>query len=130
RQQDANSLLAEVADNVLDIGNRLGVNAGERFIEENEQGFTHQAAGDFQTAFLASGETGGVVLAHLVQTEFSQDFIGPLPALASCQPALQTAAERHRLQNRQNVLLDRKFSENTGLLRQVAHAEAGSAKHR
>src|SRR5262249_62095128 len=45
-QQDADALVAQVADDGADVGNGDRVDAGERLVEQDEQRFADQAAGD------------------------------------------------------------------------------------
>src|SRR5205823_1496553 len=60
-KQDADSVAAQVADNLLDVGDGLRIDAGERLVEKNQKRLASQAAGDFEAAFLTAGKPRRVV---------------------------------------------------------------------
>ena len=47
RDQDADSPLAQVQNDFLDIDDGNGIDAGERFVQEHEARFASQGPGDF-----------------------------------------------------------------------------------
>ena len=75
--------VAQVADDLLDVGDGLRVDAGERLVEQDQQRVADQAAGDLQAALLAAGQPGGVVLAQVGQAELLQHLVGLLVALGA-----------------------------------------------
>ncbi len=109
--EDADLLLLEEADEVLDVGDGEGVDVGKGFVEEKERGLRDEGAGDFQTAPLAAGESGGSLVAQMSEMELLEErlkreiFVGK------------------GLENAEDVLLDGKGAENGGLLREIAKAE-------
>ena len=54
--QHADAEAGKVADELLDIADGDGVDAGERFVEQNEGGAAGERAGDFATAPFAARE--------------------------------------------------------------------------
>ena len=71
RDEDADALILEAADDLLNVGYRLRVDAGERLVKEDDERIANQAAGDFQPPRLAAGQPGRVVLAKVAEAERS-----------------------------------------------------------
>src|SRR5262249_12327194 len=78
-RQDADALPAQFPDDVLDVGDGFRVDAGEGFVQKDQERLAHQAAGDFQAAFFAPGQAGGIVFANVGQSELFQHGLGAFP---------------------------------------------------
>lgn len=68
--EDADLLVFEDADEVLDVGDGEGIDVGEGFVEEEERGLCDEGAGDFEAASFAAGEGGGFFGAEVGEVEF------------------------------------------------------------
>ena len=78
-QQNADVvLLDQGADLVLDLGDRLGIDAGERLVEHDHLGFGDQRPGNFQPPALATRDTVGLGLADLGQAELIEQLVLPV----------------------------------------------------
>src|SRR5262249_19102851 len=127
--QDADALLAQILHDVADVGDGRRVDAGEWLVEKDQQRIADETAGDLQAPFLAAGQASGHTLADMEEAELREYPIRAFPALAAGQLAAEDAVTRHRLEDGEDVLLDGQLAEDAGLLRKVAHAEAGAAIH-
>ncbi len=57
--QDADAATLEIVDDLADIGDGQGIDAGEGFIEQHEGRLAGQGAGDFDAAAFTTGQGGG-----------------------------------------------------------------------
>ena len=71
--EDSDVAVLQLPDDLLDVlhGNR--VDAGERFVENDELRLDGQTAGYLRAATLTTGELVTFVLAHLAQTELGDE---------------------------------------------------------
>ena len=60
RQQDTDSSLGELHDDLLDLADGDRVDSAERFVQENETRFHDERPGDLETPLLAAGEYRGL----------------------------------------------------------------------
>ena len=89
RQENAYALIAQSQDDLADVRDRDGIDAGEGLVQEDQQRLANQAAGDLQTPLLAAGASRRGVFADPRQAKLFQDALGSLPALAARQrPAM------------------------------------------
>ena len=86
-QQDADVVgLDQAADLVLDLGDGLGVDAGERLVEHDQLRLGDQRPGDLQPPALAAGDAVGLGLADLGQAELVEQLVLAVLALAAVHP--------------------------------------------
>src|SRR4051812_20413061 len=112
RDQNADAAGLQIEDDLLQIEHRDGIDAAERFIEQNEIRLDAKAAGDLHAAALTAGNRVSAILANVVQPKLVNQ---SLQALAAFVPG-----DGLRFQNRQNVLFHGQLAEDRRLLRQVA----------
>jgi hypothetical protein len=113
----------QVADLLLDLADRLGVDARERLVEHDELGVGDEGAGDLGPPPLAARDHVGLGLADLAQAEAVDQVVEPLPALLAGHVA-------SGFEDRHQVLFDRELAEDARVLGEVAHPGAGSEVHR
>src|SRR6185369_13981028 len=119
--EDADPAIAQPRDDLLDVGDRDGIDARERLVQQQVLRARHQGARDLQPPPLAARQRVGGVRRQGGEVELGQQVAGPLPAL--------DRVEIQRLQDGQQVLLYRQLSEDRRLLRQVPHAHAAPLVH-
>ncbi len=112
-------LLDQVADLVLDLGDRLGVDAGERLVEHDHLGLGDQRPRDLDAPALAAGDAVGLGLADLGQAELVQQLI--LPVFSLLPGHLRSGFE-----DRHQVVFDGQLAEDARILSEVSHAGAGA----
>ena len=76
--QNADTALPKVTDDALDIDNGERIDSREGLVEQNELRLHSEAAGDFQAASLAPGQTGCVIVAQLSDPELGQELMAQL----------------------------------------------------
>ena len=89
RQQDADPLCRQFADVAANVLRRFRIDGRERFIEQNEQRLTRQAACNFKTSLLATRTAGRRVFADVSKLKPLDQCVRPLPALRIAQFAAQ-----------------------------------------
>jgi hypothetical protein len=120
--EDADSLLFEVEDDLADVVDGQRVDAGEGFVEEDELRLGRQAAGDLDSAAFTARKGVAASASDVGDAEFFEQLIetgeplGPL--------------HRHRFEHRQDVLLGRHLAKDRSLLRQIPEAKTGPQVHR
>jgi hypothetical protein len=119
--QDSDALLGESVNDVLKFFDGDGVNSGERFVEEDEVGFSGHCAGNLDPAPFASGEDS----AEAGEDPFDAEFFGESVNAF----VLDFAGEAAGLENEPKVVFYSKASEDAGFLGEVADAGAGSFVH-
>ena len=100
----------------------IGIDARERFVEQDELRRDDERARDFDPAALPARERIRGRLGEGGQPELGQQLPPP------CGPG--GAVQLKRFENRRDVLLDRQAAENGRLLRKVADAFPGPHVHR
>jgi hypothetical protein len=120
--EDADATVFEVKDDLLDVRDGDGIDAGERLVEQHEFRGDDQRARDFDPAALAPGQRVGRRLGQRGQAKLSQQL---RPARAPGR-----AVERQRLENGREVLLDRQSTEDGRFLWQVPDAFSRPHVHR
>src|SRR5262249_37945467 len=110
RHQNADAAASKIAHNLLDVALGKRIDRGERFVKQNHERLADQAAGDFESAFLAAGGAGRVGLANVRQAKLCQHGFRPVPALVTAQAATEAARFRQGFQNSNYVLFDREPS--------------------
>ena len=108
--------IAQVGDDLLDVGHRDRVDAGERLVEQDELRRDHQRARDLDAAALAARQRVGRRVGQRRQVQLVQQRPQPRPPLGRLQV--------ERLEDRVDVLLDGQPAEHRRLLREVADALA------
>ncbi|GBD37531.1 hypothetical protein HRbin36_02666 [bacterium HR36] len=108
REQNADSLVAKFANDLLNVSDGDGIDAGERFVKQDEERLSNQAAGHFQTTFFPSRERPGASLSHPQQVKLFQHAERDLPAFLAGETSAQRAQRWHRFENRQEILFGRK----------------------
>ena len=75
-EQDAEVVdLGEVSDRVLDLADRLGVDARERLVEQDQLRLGDEGAGDLEAAALAAGDPVGLGLADVVRPNWLEQLV-------------------------------------------------------
>ena len=100
------------ADDLLNVGDGLRIDAGERLVEQDQERLADQAAGDLQPAFLAAGAAGRVVLAQLASGRIARaprSVRSQRSARVSLRPRLRLHGQH--FQDGQDVLLDGQLAE-------------------
>ncbi len=113
--QDADLLLFEDADEVFDVGDSEGIDVRKGLVEEEERGLGHEGAGDLETAPLASREAGCDFLPEMLEVELFEKRVELRFAVG----------DGERFKDAEDVVFDRKGTEDRGLLGKVAKAELG-----
>ncbi len=110
-------------DDLFDIANRNRVDAGKRFVQQDELGRGGQCASNFHTTTLATGQAHAKVVANVVDVELLQQ-VFQLRATAIPVKLLASLQDRH------DVVGDREFAEDRRFLRKIADTGAGATVHR
>jgi hypothetical protein len=98
----------EVRDDLLDVVDGNGIDAGKWLIQHHELGLRHQSSGDFQAPALTARELKSLALPEMRDAELGEQSFQPV------SPFL--GRNRKRFEDRQDVVFDRKLSEDRGLL--------------
>ena len=75
RDENSDPTIAQGAHQTLDITHRKRVNAGKRFVEQDEFRFPDKRTGDFQTPAFSSGQVHGVGFFQSGETEIFKQYI-------------------------------------------------------
>ena len=116
--EDADVLVLQFPDDLLDVLHGDGVDAGKGFVQHDELGVDGQAAGNLRAAPLAAGQLVALVLAHLLDAELGEQALQLLLAV------VQGLAGH--LEHGHDVVLHAHLAEDGSLLRQVADAGLGT----
>ena len=119
---DSDILVLELRDNILDVFDGNGVDAGERLVEKDELRVDGEGAGDFAAAPLSSGELDAEALAHLREIEFVDE------GLQALFPLL--AGHSRHLHHGHDVVLDGHFAEDGSFLGKIADTLLRTLEHR
>ncbi len=114
-EDDRGSLGGEAADGVLHPADGEGIQAGERFVEEDHPGRMQEAAGDLDLLLHAAGEVAGELVGLRREFEFFQ------------QPGVARRGVRHLVEARGEVevLTDREVFEEPGFVREEGEFALG-----
>src|SRR5690606_17016124 len=121
--EHADAALLQMADQALDLDDGNGIDAGERFVEQDETRPARERARDLEAPALAAREAHAEAVAPLRDLQVAQQLLERGFALG----AVQVGA---RFEYRADVGGRRQVAEHRRLLRQVADAEAGALVHR
>ena len=110
------------ADFLLQLLHGNGVHAAERLVEQDQRGVGHHGAGDLQLPPLAAREEPALAFATSVRPNCSMSLSALCLTLGP--------AQRHRFEDRQQVVPDAEPLEDARLLRQVPDAQPGPLVHR
>ncbi len=77
RDQDAESAVAQLANHQLNVGHRDRIDAGERFVEQQEGRFGRDRARDLDPAALAARERVAARVDQLREAELVEQFREP-----------------------------------------------------
>src|SRR5258706_2745209 len=114
--QNADAAGGELADDLLNLGDRDRVDAGERLVPPNGKRRQDERPGDLPPAPLPAGERGRLLLRQRRGAEHSHEPVGAVPLLLLGQV--------ERLQDGQEIFLDREAAKDRRLLGQVAEPGA------
>ena len=120
--EDADVTLLEFEDDVLDVLNSDGVDAGEWFVEEKESRVVSQRTCYLGTATLATRKLDAFAFADVAQVELFDEGVEFLFALLF----VEVFAE---LEDGHDVVLDGHVAENGGLLCEIAHTHLRALVH-
>ena len=120
--EHADAAFLQVLDKVLNLDDRNRVDAGERFVEQDEARRGRERARDLHAPALAAGEADAEGVAPLGDMQVVQQLLEQVRALVDRQLGA-------RLEDRHDVFLDRQVAEHRRLLRQIPHAEARAPVH-
>src|SRR5205085_9941387 len=98
------------------------IDTAEGLVEHEQLRLSHQRARNRQPSLLAAAQCQRLVLRDPLDAELMQQLLAALFPLR--------LADRERLENRHDILLDRHLSENRFLLRQITHPEPRAFVHR
>ena len=115
--------LGQLADRVLDFRDRLGINAGERLVEQDQLRLGDERAGNLEPTALTARYAIGLRLADLGQPELVEKLVLSLDALL----AIEMLA---RLQDRHQVVFHGQLLEDAGVLCKITHAGPRMEVHR
>ena len=121
--QNADSPLSKKMNHPLNIGNRNRVNSGKRLIQKEKFRLQGKGAGNFRSAPLTAGKGKGLLLADSSNRKLVYQALKPVPLFTGRQILAG-------FQNRPDIFLNRKLSENRRLLRQVGNSQPGPLIHR
>src|ERR1700733_12509370 len=79
--QHADAAGPQATDNFLQVENGDGIDAGKRFVEEDEGWIDAQTAGDFHAPPFAAGQRVATILPNVLQAKFIDKFFHLLAAL-------------------------------------------------
>ena len=103
--------------------NRHRIDAGERFVEQDDARLGDEAAGNLQAPLLTAGDVVGLRLADTGDVKLLEQFLAAAAALLPIHP--------HQFHDRQQILFHRELAEHALLLGQIAHPTvAGPLVHR
>ena len=119
---NADILIFQLFNNTLYVLHCDRVNAGERFVEQDEFGVGGEASGDFHATSFTAGKVVSFVVTHLLDIELRYQALQFLFLLR-----LALSAE---LQDGTDVVLHRHVPEHRGLLRQVGDTHLCTLVHR
>ena len=117
--KDADVFLLEFIDDVLDVLDGNGVNAGEGFVEHDEFGIDGETAGNFGASAFAARELVAEVFPHFLEPELGDE--------AFKFVALFGRGHGCHLEDGPDVVFHRQLSEHRRLLREVADSVLRSA---
>src|SRR6185369_17288353 len=120
--QDADTAVGEVADQVLDVADRDRIDAGKGFVEQHVVRTRRQRARNLDAAALAAGQRDRRRFAQPRDVEFVEQRVELLLALL--------ARGLDHFEHSADVLLDGEAAEDRGFLRQIADAEPRALIHR
>src|SRR5689334_3134760 len=112
----------ESPDDLLDVDDRDRVDAGERLVQQQEEGREDEAPRDLHSAPLSPRQSVRPVTPERAQPELGEQRVAAV--------ATGGGREVERLEDREEVLLDGHSPEDRGLLRQVRDAGARAQVHR
>ncbi len=115
----ADAALFEEADDLLDLQNGNRVDAGERFIEQDEAWFGSQCAGDFYAAAFTTGECCGTAVTDVLDSQLVEQCFETVTLFVS--------AELLELQYGEDVFFDGELAKDGGFLRQVGDTPCARA---
>src|SRR5438874_4607219 len=106
--QNADAAVPQAGDDLLDVGDGDGIDAGERLVQQQVLRPRHQRPRDLQPPPLAARQRVGRIRGQRGQIELGQQLARPLPPLGSVQV--------QRLEDGQQVFFHRQFPEDRRLL--------------
>ena len=120
--EHADVALGQVFHDALDIDNRNGVDARERFVQQHETRFHRQRAGDLHAPALAARQTQTFLVAQVGDMQLVQQLF---ELVAAAAPVEVLAHFQHGHQ----IVGHAQFAEHRGFLRQVADTSLRAHMH-
>src|SRR5271155_3068298 len=114
--EDADALVGQVLDYPLDIGDREGVDTGERLIQEDESGVRGQGPGDLHPPALPPRQAHPQAVAHVADVQLAHQLLEPGRAPRVVEP-------RAGFEDGHDVVRDRQAAEHRRLLGQVTQTQ-------
>ena len=114
--QDPDPPVLELPYDALDVIHGDRIDPRKRLVQEDERGVGRESPGDFGPPPFPPGQRVSSALGQMGDVQIAQQGLGPIGTLR--------ARHAPRLQNRQDVLLDRELPEDRRLLREKAHPPA------
>src|SRR5690606_28333220 len=111
----------QVVDECLDLAYRLGVDAGERLVKQQEVRVYRQAPGDLEPAALAARERVRAVVRQMADVELVEEGVGA--------PVLLLLGQALELEYGHEVVPHAHAPEGAGLLSEVAESQTRSPVH-
>jgi len=121
REQNAESLLAEIQDDLLNVVDRNGIDAAERFIKENELGHDGETSCDLHTPPFTAAQGVSRHGTDPFQSELSQKMLQHLAPVPRGMVLL--------LKDKAQIVLHREIAKHRRLLGKISHAEPCAPEH-
>ena len=119
--EDGEAGVAQIGNDLLDIGYGDGVDPAEGFVEHEEAGFGDEGAGDGEATFFSTGEGEGDLFGDVFDAELLEEFFATEAAFG--------AVEWLGFEDRHDIFLDGHFAKDGLFLGEVTHSHAGATIH-
>ena len=119
--EDADTSLAQIRDDLLYVGDGDGIDACKRLVEQDELRLDGEAARDLNAAALTARKLRAETVTHMTDAELCEQILHLLSAFLR--------GELRHLQDREKVFLYGHLAEDRGFLREVADAETRTRIH-
>ena len=119
--QHADAAILQMLDQITNFADRDGVNAGQRFIQQDIGRVGRQRAGNFAAPAFTTGKRQGGGAAQMRDAEFRQQFIQHRGTAISFR--------FHHFQRGADILFHRQAAKDAGFLGQIAKPQPRAAIH-
>ena len=120
--QNADTPFAQMQDDLLDVDDGDGIDAGEWLVQQHEPRFAGQGSGNLHSPSFTAGQAHGRLVAQVVDAEFLKQFLDDQLALAIGQFLPQ-------FQHGHQIFRHRQLAEDGGFLRQIADTQTRPFMH-